>query len=451
MEHTSPLHLPATGLSRHRRQQLLAQNISHLQHKQQHFAGFQTNQRSQMPAELLPLWQMNLVNLGDCWHKGYYQLNSKAFERAVLAWYARLWQLDAPWWGYITAMGATEGNLYSLWAARDYLQKKHGRAPVVVCASNSHYSIQKAAHLLGLMTPRQQALRDGWPDLTPDIASSDIAAPRTDWPDFVPCNEQGQLDVAALRALVAALHQRQQPMILVLTLGCTFYGHADDWRQFADSLLADYGSAFADHGWLHLDGALAGNYLPLSHAPKLQQRAPDFRHPLLHSACCSPYKWLGLPFPVGVVLLRAQYQASLPHYAHYTGSPDTTIAGSRSGLAAVLLWQQLARASVARQQRQLRQLQQRLQWFEQQLQTVLQQHQDASRPLRILPRADDSLVLVFSAPNPLICHQFSLPVCQLTVDAVPHRCCHLVLLAHCNKRLLQRLLATLRQPGAFTA
>ena len=53
-------------------------------------------------------------------------------ERNVLDHYASLWNAKWPhdardpdtYWGYVLTMGSSEGNIYGLWNARDYLEGK---------------------------------------------------------------------------------------------------------------------------------------------------------------------------------------------------------------------------------------------------------------------------------------------------------------------------------------
>ena len=71
-------------------------------------------------------------------------------ERNVLDYYASLWHAKWPhdpkdpesYWGYALTMGSTEGNLYAVWNARDYLSEKYvgGIPELSKCAlSNYHY------------------------------------------------------------------------------------------------------------------------------------------------------------------------------------------------------------------------------------------------------------------------------------------------------------------------
>ena len=100
-------------------------------------------------------------------------------ERAVLDYFARLWNAVEPhnkdnlesYWGFVLTMGSTEGNLYAMWNARDYLGGKkmlvnghqfvYHSAPISLAPSpnaytpllmHGHYSITKATALLGLQT-----------------------------------------------------------------------------------------------------------------------------------------------------------------------------------------------------------------------------------------------------------------------------------------------------------
>ena len=67
---------------------------------------------------------------------GYFSLNAKWVERAVLDYFAERWHAGSPrrveedktenwektYWGYVLSMGCTEGNLMALRSARDYLK-----------------------------------------------------------------------------------------------------------------------------------------------------------------------------------------------------------------------------------------------------------------------------------------------------------------------------------------
>ncbi|MFD1146230.1 hypothetical protein [Saccharothrix hoggarensis] len=76
------------------------------------------------------------INVGDPFRDSNFTPHSRAAERAVFGYYARLWggTLRQPdggkpvephqHWGYVLSMGGTEGNVYAMWNARDYLAGK---------------------------------------------------------------------------------------------------------------------------------------------------------------------------------------------------------------------------------------------------------------------------------------------------------------------------------------
>ena len=106
-------------------------------------------------------------------------------------------------------------------------------------------------------------------------------------------------------------------------------GGIDDIRQV---LAAIRRSGVKEH-YLHCDAALFGMILPYTH-PRLQ---PNFQY-AIDSIAVSGHKFIGSPFPYGVVLVRKAHVQKIARRIEYVGAIDTTIAGSRSGHAPLLLW-----------------------------------------------------------------------------------------------------------------
>ena len=109
-------------------------------------------------------------------------------EHNVLNYYASLWHAKWPhdpkdpesYWGYTLTMGSSEGNLYAIWNARDYLSGKYTSrntelskcalsnyhyeqcacppdnpnafCPVAFYSSETHYSIMKAMEAIAIST-----------------------------------------------------------------------------------------------------------------------------------------------------------------------------------------------------------------------------------------------------------------------------------------------------------
>lgn len=217
-------------------------------------------------------------------------LNSTRFEREVIRFMADLYGLSGQdtHHGYITA-GGTEANLYSLARARD----DHPDALLYFSAS-SHYSIPKSAHLLGL--PHR----------------------------IIPVNETDEIDYNALET---ALRQRStESVILSLNIGSTMKGAIDSVDTVVE-LLEHLGiSRFH----IHCDAALFGMMLPFMPGSP----CPHFGLKI-HSLSISGHKFLGCPFPCGIVITRNRPATA---YIEYVKALDSTLLGSRNGHAPIFLW-----------------------------------------------------------------------------------------------------------------
>ncbi|NES20642.1 MAG: hypothetical protein F6K41_17355, partial [Symploca sp. SIO3E6] len=133
--------LPQEGLSLEEREAAMEQLRAYVENAQASFMGFQATQKLDY-GELSDYLNVALNNIGDSFSSpfpdgelpedeappdGYFRLNCKWMERAVLDYYARLWNANSPrlikedgvpeeewletYWGYIVSMGSTEGNL----------------------------------------------------------------------------------------------------------------------------------------------------------------------------------------------------------------------------------------------------------------------------------------------------------------------------------------------------
>ncbi|MFI7079449.1 histidine decarboxylase [Micromonospora sp. NPDC049903] len=219
--------------------------------------------------------------------------HTKAMERAVVAWVADLLAMPADdRWGYVTT-GGTEGNLAALHAA----QRRHPRA-VVYHSTAAHYSIPKILDILGA---RRLA---------------------------VPARQDGEIDH---EQLAAQLRRRPtRPAIVVATAGTTMTEAVDDPARIHAVL-----AAHPAGGHLHVDAALAGIPLALDGRLRLDPSGG------IDSIAISGHKFFGTPTPCGVVLLRGRLRCTGTPVA-YTDTVDSTVTGSRCGLAAALLWHAIA-------------------------------------------------------------------------------------------------------------
>ncbi|WP_433533445.1 histidine decarboxylase [Micromonospora sp. CA-263727] len=232
-------------------------------------------------------------NIGDPADTGG-TAHTRILERAVVDWIADLVAMPADdRWGYVTT-GGTEGNLSALHAA--YRCWPTAR---IYHSTAAHYSIPKIVDMLGARAVTVQAGPDG------EMAYDDLAA--------------------QLR------RRRRWPAIVVATAGTTMTEAVDDTTRI-HAILTEYGIP----GHTHVDAALSGIPLALDGALRLDDSSG------IGSITISGHKFLGIPTPCGVVLIRDHLRR--PHLRHvsYTAAADTTITGSRCGLAAALLWHAIA-------------------------------------------------------------------------------------------------------------
>ena len=365
--------IPPSGLTEKQREKALAsfKKFADMQHK--NFSGFQANQDQSYSQSLSWLLDMHSNNIGDPYSTGDFTLNSKFCERAVLDYFAALW--NAPWphhdqtadakygeryWGYVLTMGFTEGNIYGMYNARDYLKgrilledpqseekanqklmrgkeraekkvfyanpKEHDEnpnayTPIVFYSEDVHYSVIKAVSVLELQTFYQEG-----------TAKYPGECPITDdgtWPEEVPSHDydkddplSGTIKVDDLKTLVRFFAGKGYPILLVLNLGTTWKGAYDDvpainqmlkdleeefpwlWERTINYDPIKPGLTDKRRGfWVHVDGALGAPYLPFIEMAHNQGKIDkmvsvfDFRNECVMSLGCSMHKWIGGPWP----------------------------------------------------------------------------------------------------------------------------------------------------------
>lgn len=244
---------------------------------------------------LLRFLQLPLNNVGDPFAEGTYQVETRPFEREVLAFFAQLLRAPADdWWGYVTN-GGTEGNLYGLYLARELHP-----GGIVYFSEHTHYSVSKNLHFLGM---RHIMIR---------------------------AQENGEIDYDDLRETLKI--RRDVPPIVFANIGTTMTEARDDVARIVEIM----DSLAIRARYVHADAALCGAYAPL-----LEPRpAFDFADGA-DSIAISGHKFLGSPMPCGVVLARKHNVSRIARSVDYIGSLDTTISGSRSGFTPLVLWHRL--------------------------------------------------------------------------------------------------------------
>jgi L-2,4-diaminobutyrate decarboxylase len=179
--------------------------------------------------------------------------------------------------------GGSAANLTGLLAARARFDST--RTPVVITSVDAHYSIARAAAIMG-------------------IPAADVLKVATD--------EQHRMDVDALEETLAAVEARGDAavMAIVATSGSTATGAFDRLDEIA--LLRD-----RYRTWLHVDAAHGASVLlseRLSHLVRGLERADSFSW--------DPHKMLFMPLSLGTIFvrdgvwLRRAFEADAPYLFH---------------------------------------------------------------------------------------------------------------------------------------
>jgi histidine decarboxylase len=289
-----------------------------------HFLGYQVNQNFNYEEDLKQYLNYHINNVGDPFQSGNFTINSKFMERAVLDYYASLWNARWPhdpndpesYWGYVLTMGCTEGNLYGLWNGRDYLAGKfllndpiaeeeartasllgqprsiprrliyqqasvleenpNAHTPVAFYSEDTHYSIIKAMRVMAIPTFYEIGT-EKYPQENP-------LAPGQPWTKEVPSqggnDGPGSIDIASLCKLVEFFAAKGYPILVCFNYGTTFKGAYDDVEAAGKALLPileKYGLSdrkvyydpqdptkydLRNGYWFHVDAALGAAYMP---------------------------------------------------------------------------------------------------------------------------------------------------------------------------------------------
>ncbi|WP_371524719.1 pyridoxal-dependent decarboxylase [Streptomyces sp. NBC_01283] len=486
--------LPPTGLDPEQYTEAEELFRRHIDTQTRNFAGYQVTSALDYEARLGHYLNRHLNNVGDPYQSSSYTLNSKVLERAVLDYFASLWHAKWPhdpqdpesYWGYVLTMGSSEGNLYGLWNARDYLSGKplrthpgrpdraafeqarrgegpHAYHPVAFFSEDTHYSLTKAVRALDIDTFHALG-STRYPDENP-------LAPGTPWPREVPSTEHGAIDIEQLALLVRFFASRGYPILVSLNYGSTFKGAYDDVETVADTvraICAEYGldnrsvPRDRDRGtdsdgdqrsgfWLHVDGALGAGYAPyleMARDAGMVEQAPpafDFRIPDVHSLTMSGHKWMGTPWACGVFMTRTGLQMAPPRSSEYIGAADTTFAGSRNGFSSLLMWDYLARHSYDDQARLAAECDGLAAYTHEQLLLLQQQ---LGHDLWVA-RSPQSLTVRFRQPHADIVRRYSLSSETVHVQGAARAYVHLYAMRHLTRQRVDELIGELRQPGAF--
>lgn len=212
-------------------------------------------------------------------------------EQQLIDWFC---QLFGQQFGHFTH-GSSYANLEALWQARE--QEKN-TSKTVYGSKETHYSVIKACHILGLT--------------------------------FLPIttNKLGQINTGQLSQAC----REQPPLAIVATAGTTSSG-------VIDPLISCIDIAKEFNSWCHIDAAWGGGIILL---PEQQHLAGVER---ADSINFDPHKAWGLPKPSSVLLYQQPLDLISLDIDYLVQSPKQTLAGSYGGELFLPLWFNLLNGS----------------------------------------------------------------------------------------------------------
>ena len=234
--------------------------------------------------------------------------------------------------GYVAA-GGTEANMQAVWIYRNYFRQNfqaRDKEIALLCTSDSHYSMAKAADVLHVKLYRTNS------------------------------NKNKSVDKEALDTTLDQMRADGiRYVIVVANMMTTMYGSVDDPAIYTDALRRRE-LPFK----LHIDGAYGGFYYPFSNPT----HTLDFSNPDISSITLDAHKMVQAPYGTGIFLARKglmQY-ARTPE-ASYIEGEDFTLIGSRSGANAVAVWMILVTYGRYGWEEKIMILQKRADWLANQL------------------------------------------------------------------------------------
>jgi len=231
-------------------------------------------------------------NIGDPFVDSNYKVNTHEIEREVISYFRNLTSAtEESVWGYVTN-GGTEGNMYGLFLARELYP-----SGIVYFSEDTHYSVTKILRLLHVRNI------------------------------MIKSQPNGEMDYEDLEETIR-IH-RDVPAIVFANIGSTMKGAVDDLDKIKGII-----KKFAiQKSYIHCDAALSGMILPHCDNPQ-----PFDFSAGIDSMSISGHKFIGSPIPCGIALAKKEHVSRIARGVEYVGILDTTLTGSRNGIAPLFLW-----------------------------------------------------------------------------------------------------------------
>ena len=500
--------VPSVALTEEQRANALTETAKVAEISKESTLGFQCNFRKFSHVECVKdFLDSHFNNAGNPFGANGNSLATLWMERNVLDYYASLWHAKWPhdpkdphtYWGYTLTMGSTEGNLYAMWNARDYLSGKYASrgdeeeskctlsnyifkqckcppenlnafSPIAFYSHETHYSIMKALEAMAICTFYEVGM-EKYPGKCPLSMNN--------WPLAVPCEGGGDggpgtIDIKALATLVDFFSAKGHPIIVIFNYGTTFKGAYDDVKAAGEALLpilkkngmherkhylndstSDHDAFITRKGfWFHVDGALGA-----AHAPFLQMayengltdlKPPpvfDFQLDFVSSIVTSGHKWIGVPWPCGIYISKTEFHLRPPEMAHisYFNSPDLTLTGGRNAHSALVLWSYISTYSYEEQARKSVEALEIAVYTEQKLKKL---EVDIEQDLWVM-HSPSSLAVCFKRPNEAVLMKFCLSGHWLNIAGEWRQYVHVYIMDGVTRSKIDELVEVLHTPGAF--
>ena len=499
--------VPSTALTEKQRERALTETVQTVKSSMKNLLGFQSNCRELSHTDCVKDFVPTFINNSGSPFVLRHDISTCMIERNVLDYYASLWHANWPhntkdpssYWGYILTMGSTEGNIYAMWNARDYLSGKSMRgesreslsqcaisnylydqfecpeenpnafSPVAFYSNEAHFSIAKAFKTTAVRTFYEVGVQK-YPKECP-LGS--------DWPLAVPCDGgdagPGTIDIKALTTLVDFFSAKGHPIIVIFTYGTTFKGAYDDVKSagealipilkkngmyerqhhFSDSTLTARESCITRKGfWFHVDGALAAAYAPflqMAYESGLTELKPppifDFRLDFVSSIVTSGHKWIGSPWPCGIYISKTEFLLRPSEKANisYIGSPDHTLGGSRNGHSAIIFWSYISTYSYEEQAKKAIAALEIAIYTEEKLKEL----ESEIKTCLWVMRSPSSQAVCFKRPNEQIMRKFTLSGQTMHIDGEWRKLVHVYITCGLTTSKIDELVDSLRMPDAF--
>jgi len=345
-------------------------------------------------------------NVGNPDVHSHIPFNTHEYEKKLILNFAPRYGFNpAEVWGFLTNSG-TDSNMHGIYMGRTLLEGRTKTTPKIYFTKEAHYSIQILRDLLGL-----------------------------DWVE-VGTLADGSMDVNDLAQKLAA--HTEQPALVVATIGTTFKGAIDDIDAIQQKLKNR-------PGYLHLDAALFGGYLPGTRfANDLLRQRKLGEKPRYDSIAVSCHKFFGFPSPAGLFMTtRSDFEAFLEqfgrvHDPEYILQIPGTITCSRDAVKPAEFYYFSTDSAFKQQGMDASSVLQNTAY----LLRELQNHYAHMQP--VLANAKSNTIY-FRHPGDDIVNTYSLATMHLTNKGNKEPYAHVVVMPHVNKSVLDRFLMDLNK------